>query len=109
MAVSRRRAVPVLGEDDRYAGMVFLDDVLAVEPDRWPTTTVAEVMRIDVPVGRPDWTIGEALAAMVGAGVDHLPVVGDDGGLRGLASTVDILDLNDLLGRLPGGSEVPPA
>jgi chloride channel protein, CIC family len=108
VAVSRRRAVPVLDDDDRYAGMVFLDDVLAVEPDRWPTTTVAEVMRVDAPVGRPDWTIGEALAAMVGAGVDHLPVVADDGGLRGVASTVDILDLDDLLGRLPGGSEVPP-
>ena len=61
VAVSRRRAVPVVGDDDRYTGMVLLDDVLAVEPVAWPTTAVAEVMRVDIPVGRPDWTIGEAL------------------------------------------------
>jgi CIC family chloride channel protein len=100
VALARRRAVPVLGADDRYEGMVFLDDVLAVDPARWPTTTVGEVMRADAPVGRPDWTIGQALAAMLGADVDRLPVVGDDGTLRGVASTVDILDLDDLLDRL---------
>ena len=103
VAVSRRRAVPVVGDDDRYTGLVLLDDVLAVEPVAWPTTAVAEVMRVDIPVGRPDWTIGEALAAMLGAGVDHLPVVDADGRLRGVASTVDILDLSDLLGRLESG------
>ena len=100
VAVTRRRGVPVLGVGDRYEAMVFLDDVLAVDPGQWPTTTVAEVMRADAPVGRPDWTIGEALAAMLTAEVDHLPVVGDDGFLRGVAATADILDLGDLLARL---------
>jgi CIC family chloride channel protein len=100
VALTRRRAVPVLGADDRYVGMVFLDDVLAVEPGQWTTTTVADVMRTDAPVGRPDWTIGQALTAMLAAHVDHLPVVGDDGRLRSLASTGDILDLDDLLARL---------
>jgi CBS domain-containing protein len=80
--------------------MVFLDDVLSVDPEQWPTTSIGAVMRTDAPVGRPDWTIGQALAAMVGAGVEYLPVVADDGALRGLAGTVDILDLDDLLGRL---------
>jgi len=100
VALARRRAVPVLGADDRYEGMAFLDDVLALDPGQWATTTVGEVMRVDAPVGRPDWTIGQALAAMLGAEVDHLAVVGDDGTLRGVASTVDILDLDDLLDRL---------
>jgi CBS domain-containing protein len=100
VAVTRRRGVPVLGVGDRYEAMVFLDDVLAVDPGQWPTTTVADVMRADAPVGRPDWTIGEALAAMLTAEVDHLPVVGDDGFLRGVAATADILDLGDLLARL---------
>jgi chloride channel protein, CIC family len=102
VALARRRAVPVLGEDDRYVGIAFLDGVLAIEPDRWPATTVGDVMRVDVPAGRPDWTIGQALAAMLAAGVDHLAVVGDDGRLRGMAGTVDILDLDDLLRRLQG-------
>jgi CBS domain-containing protein len=79
---------------------VFLEDVLAVDPEEWPTTLIGAVMRTDAPVGRPDWTIGQALAAMVGAGVEYLPVIGDDGALRGLAGTVDILDLDDLLERL---------
>jgi CBS domain-containing protein len=100
VAVARRRAVPVLGADDGYEAMVFLHDVLAVDPGQWPTTTVADVMRVDAPVGRPDWTVGQALAAMLAADVDHLPVVAEDGSLRGVASTADILDLDDLLARL---------
>jgi len=113
VALARRRAVPVVaGGDDGaadggravYVGIVFLDDLLAVDPERWPTTAIDAVMRTDAPVGRPDWTIGEALAAMVAAGVEYLPVIGDDGALRGMAGTVDILDLGDLLGRL----ESPP-
>ncbi len=108
VALSRRRAVPVLaaadGGGDTYVGIVFLDDVLAVDPERWPATTIGAVMRTDAPIGRPDWTIGEALTAMVAAGVEYLPVIGDDGALRGLAGTVDILDLDDLLGRLEGRS-----
>src|SRR5204863_86827 len=79
------------GDGGGYEGMVFLDDVLAVESGQWATTTVADVMRADAPVGRPDWTIGQALAAMVAGGVDHLPVVGDGGVLHGVAGTADIL------------------
>jgi hypothetical protein len=45
---------------------------------------------------------------MVAAGVEYLPVIGDDGALRGLAGTVDILDLDDLLGRLEGGPRSTP-
>ena len=100
VAAARRRAVAVLGPDGRYQAMVFLDDVLAVDPGAWATTTLADVMRTDAPVGRPDWTIGQALAAMLAAEVDHLPVVADDGTLCGVTATADILDLDDLLGRL---------
>ena len=107
VAPARRRAVAVVGDGDRYMGMVFLDDVLAVEPGRWATTTVGEVMRADAPVGRPDWTVGQALAAMLVAGVEHLPIV-DDGVVHGVVGTADILDLDDLLGRLEAAPEEPP-
>jgi predicted transcriptional regulator len=100
--------VAVVGDGDRYEGMVFLDDVLAIEPEQWATTTVADVMRRDAPIGRPNWTIGQALAAMLTAGVDHLAVVGDDGVVCGVAGTADILDLDDLLGRLEAGTDEPP-
>src|SRR5581483_11763812 len=62
VAVTRRRAVPVLSAADGgapiYVGIVFLDDVLSVDPEQWPSTPISAVMRTDAPVGRPDWTIG---------------------------------------------------
>jgi CIC family chloride channel protein len=109
VATARRRAVAVVDEDGRYAGMLFLTDVLTVDPAAWGTTSLAEVMRADAPVGRADWTIGQALAAMLAADVDHLPVVDDAGSLLGVCTTVDILDLDELLDRLDsdGGSGDP--
>ena len=105
VAPARRRAVPVLDGDGRYAGMLFLGDVLAVDPSQWGETLIADVMRADAPVGRADWTIGKALAAMLGADVEHLPVVGDDGRVVGLCTAMDILDLNELLDRLDTGHD----
>jgi CBS domain-containing protein len=100
VAPARRRAVAVTDGDGHYAGMLFLTDILKVDPGDWATTPLADVMRRDAPVGRPEWTIGQALAAMLTADVDHLPVLDGDGALVGIASTVDILDLDELLDRL---------
>lgn len=100
VATDRRRAVAVVDDEDRYAGMVFLGDILARDPAEWATTPLSDVMRADAPVGRPDWTIGQALAAMLADDVDVLPVIDDGGSLLGLCSTVDILDLDELLDRL---------
>ena len=102
VAAARRRAVAVLDDAGRYGGMLFLADVLALDPATWATTPVADVMRADAPVGRPDWTIGQALGAMLAADVDHLPVVDEAGAFLGVCSVVDILDLDDLLDRLGG-------
>jgi CBS domain-containing protein len=100
VALGRQRAVAVVDGNGRYTGMLFLGDVLQVDPAEWGTTPIAEVMRTDAPVARPDWTIGQALAAMLAADVDRLPVVDDDGKLRGVCSAVDILDLDELLDQL---------
>jgi CIC family chloride channel protein len=100
VAGARRRAVAVLDTDSRYAGMLFLNDILALDPATWGTTPVADVMRVDTPVGRAGWTIGQALAAMLAADVDHLPVVDGERTLLGVCTAVDILDLDDLLDRL---------
>jgi CBS domain-containing protein len=85
--------------------MLFLSDVLTVDPSEWGSTRIADVMRADAPVGRPDWTIGQALAAMLRGQVDHLPVVDDGGKLRGVCSAVDILDLDELLDWLETGGD----
>lgn len=105
VSLARRRAVPVVS-DGRYLGMVLLEDVLAVEPERWTAVTVGEVLRDDVPVGRASWTLGAALSAMVSAGADHLAVVSEDGELRGVVTRASILDLQDLLDRL--ADDQPP-
>jgi CIC family chloride channel protein len=97
---ARRRVVAVVDEAGRYAGLLFLGDILAVDPSDWATTRLAEVMRTDVPVGRPHWTIGRALSAMLMADVDHVAVVDDADVLLGLCRTSDILDLDELLDRL---------
>src|SRR5581483_11708341 len=54
VATARRRAVAVVDDAGRYAGMLFLADILDVDPATWPTTAVADVMRPDAPVGRAD-------------------------------------------------------
>ena len=100
VAGARRRAVAVVDAEGRYAGMLFLADILEVEPSDWATTPLAEVMRPDAPVGRADWTIGQALGAMLAADVDHLPIVDGGGTLLGVCTAVDILDLDELLDRL---------
>jgi CIC family chloride channel protein len=103
VAAARRRAVPVVDDAGHYAGMLFLSDVLDIDPSQWAMTPVSDVMRRDAPVGRADWTIGQALAVMVAGDVDHLPVVGADGEIDGVCTTVDILDLDELLQRLDPG------
>jgi CBS domain-containing protein len=105
VAAARRRAVPVIENAGHYAGMLFLDDVLLLDPSQWGTTPIADVMRRDAPVGRADWTIGQALGAMLAADVDHLPVVDDADHVVGICTTLDILDLDELLDRLDPGSE----
>jgi predicted transcriptional regulator len=103
VAAARRRAVPVVDDAGHYAGMLFLSDVLDIDPSEWAMTPVSDVMRRDAPVGRADWTIGQALAVMVAGDVDHLPVVDANGEIDGVCTTVDILDLDELLERLDPG------
>jgi CIC family chloride channel protein len=104
VAMARRRAVPVV-EDRSYLGMVLLDDVLAVDPTEWIETSVASVMRTDLPTARPGDTLGLARAAMVDASAEQLAVVGPGGELHGVVSRMSILDLQELLDQLEGPDE----
>lgn len=54
----------------------------------------------DVPCGRPDWNLGQALRAMVDGEVDHLPIVDRAGHLRGMVTSDAILDRSRLMDRL---------
>lgn len=103
VALARRQAVPVVDDGGVYEGLVVLDDVLHIDPEAWPTTDLASVARTDVPLARPDWTLGDALRAMLDGDVDHLPVVGHDGRLRGVVTGDAIIDRAALAEQLEGG------
>ena len=102
VSLARRRAVPIVDAEGRYEGLVVLNDLLSIDPGEWPEITLEEVARTDLPTGRPDWTMGRAMRAMVDAEVDHLPVVDDAGGLRGMVTSDAIVDRTRLMDRLEG-------
>ena len=86
-----RRAVPVVA-DGGLVGMVTVGDVKEVPRDRWPTTTVGEVMggreRV-VSVSSRD-TLQKALEALAAGDFEQVPVV-DDGRLVGVVTRADIV------------------
>ena len=86
----------------RFEGMVVLDDVLGIDPEKWPVVPLSDVCRTDVPVGQSDWNLGQAMRVMLDADVDHLPVVDGRGRLRGVVTSDAIIDRAKLMDRLEG-------
>ncbi|MGK2950329.1 MAG: chloride channel protein [Acidimicrobiales bacterium] len=106
VAMARRRAVPVV-DDGQFLGMVELERLLDVDHDAWPTTTLREVVPEERVEGSSDWTLGQALAAMVDADVDHLAIVSEEGRFLGMVTRASILDLQDLLDHLEDDRPTP--
>jgi CIC family chloride channel protein len=101
-ALGRRlRAVPVV-DSGRYLGMCSLDAASALERSQWESTPVSAVLRDDLPVGRPSWTLRDAVAAMEAADVDILPVADGDGAFVGLVSESEIVRLDEILDETGG-------
>jgi CIC family chloride channel protein len=95
---NRQKSVPVVDDSYQYLGMARLDELDGVAEDEWETTPVSAIARTDLPAGRPDWTLREAVGAMQLADVDRLPVVDSDGRFIGVVSTGEILKLDEILG-----------
>jgi len=79
-------------EDDRVEGLMTPHEVKAVEPARWPYTTVSDVM---IPVDqlrtvRPGAPVTEALEMIGRADVNQLPVM-SNGRLEGMVSRDRVL------------------
>ena len=83
--------VPVL-DGDRYAGMLHLVDLVALEDVRASGLTVGQVMRTDGPAADEMWTLRAALAAMEATNADQLAVV-RDGKLVGTVMASAVLRL----------------
>src|SRR5437588_2348065 len=61
---TRQKSVPVVDDSHQYVGMARVDELDRVDEDNWETTPVTAIVRDDLPTGRPDWTLREAVGAM---------------------------------------------
>ena len=90
MRTGRRCFVVV--QNGRYVGLVTINELKQVAPDRWPLTTVA---RIAVPFERvrtvsPDTPLNDAMELMAAGDINQLPVI-SNGKLVGVLSRSQVL------------------
>src|SRR4051794_2389732 len=95
---NRQKAVPVVDESHKYLGMARMDELDDLDESEWETTAVSAVARSDLPIGRPEWTLREAIEAMQAADIDRLAVVDSGERFIGVDSTSEILKLDEILG-----------
>lgn len=93
---NRERSVPVV-DGATYLGMVRVDELRELDRDEWDTTSVGEIMRTDIPTGRPSWLLRDVVAAMEDAAVGQLPVTDDKGLFIGVVTMAEIIKLDDVL------------
>ncbi len=77
--------------------MCLLDDVSQVPRDAWDHTLVGEVLRDDLPTGRPSWTLRDALVAMDEADIDRVAVTDAAGTFVGEVRSAEIIGLDEIL------------
>lgn len=92
----RERTVTVV-DDGHYLGICDLDHLKDIERSDWDSITVGELMAADVPVGRPSWTVRDAVAAMEQADIDLLPITDNEGTFIGTVGADDIVKLDQIL------------
>lgn len=92
------KALPVVSADDaRLVGILSLHDFIAgaFPPDAaaraGAAVTVAERMSRRVITARPEQSIGDLVGLFSDAGLHHLPVVDEDGGLVGMLTQSDVV------------------
>jgi Zn-dependent protease len=105
----QQRAFPVWG-GDRLWGMVTLTDVARLPRDRWPTTSVEEIMtpRDRLVTTTADAPLEKALAELQDHGVNQIPVL-EPGSERvvGLLSRSDVMNFLHVRQQLFGGRALP--
>ena len=102
--VSVRLIVVPVVDGHHYLGMLHLHDLVAVERDRWQYVGVAEIMRVDEPVGDVTWTLRRTLDALEEADVDRMAIV-DRGRFVGVVTTGELLKLDEILDHTEGPTD----
>ncbi|CAI8391314.1 MAG: H(+)/Cl(-) exchange transporter ClcA [Acidimicrobiales bacterium AG-410-I20] len=92
----RQRSVPVVNKD-KYLGMISLSDLSEVDRSLWDETPVSELLRDDLPVARPSWSLRDTVAAMEGSEIDVLAVTDENNAFIGVVYEEDILKLDEIL------------
>jgi CBS domain-containing protein len=95
-ALGQREPATVVVEKGRYLGVIRVEELAEIPQERWVSTPVCDLMRMDFPTANPAWKLRDALRAMEQADIDLLPVV--EGELFvGVVTTAEILKLDDIL------------
>jgi CIC family chloride channel protein len=98
---TREKSAPVV-DGNTYLGTVRMDELRNLPREDWDTTTVAEIMRTDLPTARPDWLLRQVVEAMEGADADRLAVTDASGLFIGVVSFDDIVRLDEILDQAAG-------
>jgi len=94
---TRQRSVAVV-DGASYLGIARAEDLALVDRDKWPLTTVAEIMQTDLPVALMTWTVADAIRAMDESDADRLAVC-DGTRFAGVVGADDIVNLDEILRR----------
>lgn len=100
LVATRQRSVAVV-DGATYLGMVRADELAGVAREAWATTTVASLVRTDVPVAALDWRVRDVVRAMEAADADRLAVLDGDR-FVGVVTSADIVNLDEILDRVEG-------
>ncbi|KZX16711.1 inosine-5'-monophosphate dehydrogenase [Methanobrevibacter cuticularis] len=78
---------PVINDDENIVGIVTAFDLLLKE---WEDL-VKDIMSTDVVIARQDMSINDASRVMFRQGISRLPVVGENGMLKGIITNTDMV------------------
>jgi acetoin utilization protein AcuB len=83
----------VVVDNEKIVGIVSDRDVLRglTRTDNWQKKQVSEFMTLDPMTVRPDMSLSDAIAKMLDKKINCLPVIADDGRIRGILTSTDLL------------------
>jgi CIC family chloride channel protein len=101
-ALGRRVSTVPVVDGEAYMGMCSLDRASEIDRDDWETTPITAIMRTDLPVGRPSWTLRDAVVGMESASTDVVAVTDSAGNFIGVVYYSEILKLDEILDETGG-------
>lgn len=105
--IGARQRAAVVVDGERYLGIVGVDELSAVDRDRWPTTAVADLMRTDIEVAQPQWSVSRAVQVIDAADTDRLAVC-DGARFIGVITKDDVVRLDEILDAVGTEGGQPP-